>query len=86
MEQRRGKKDNNYVQFIQKLIENFSARFDDFLIGKELLLFIENPFLVVDTTEFSVKAKDMFESVDAAKIQLELIEFQESVVVKKTIL
>ena len=44
---------------------------------------MENPFLVVYTTEFSVKAKDMFKWVDAAKIQLELIEFQESVVVKK---
>ena len=65
------------------MIENFLARFDDFPIGKELLLFIENPFRVVDTTEFSVKTKDMFKWVDAAKIQLELIEFQESVVVKK---
>ena len=49
--------------------------FLDFSIEKELLLFIENPFLVVDSTEFLVKAKDIFKWVDAAKIQLELIEF-----------
>ena len=75
MEQFRRKKDNKYIQFIQKLIENFSARFDDFPIRKELPLFIENSFLVVDTTEFSVKAKDIFKWVDVAKIQLKLIEF-----------
>ena len=50
--------------------------------GKELLLFIENPFLGVDTTEFSVKANDIFKWVDAAKVQLELIEIQQNVVVK----
>ena len=65
------------------MIENFSTRFDDFPIGKKLLSFIKNPFLVVGTTEFSVKAKDIFKWVDAAKTQLELIEFQENVVVKK---
>ena len=55
----------------------------DFPIGKESLLFIENPFLVWEITEFSVKAKNMFKWVDAAKIQLELIEFHKNVMVKK---
>ena len=58
-------------------------RFGDISLGKQLLLFIENPFLVTNITEFSAEAKETGKWVDSAKIQLELIEFQENVAVKE---
>ena len=39
--QTQGDKDvRNHVDFIQKLIDNFKARFDDFTVGRELLLLL----------------------------------------------
>ena len=35
-----------YVDFIDKLIGNFCQRFDSFKLGHQLLLLIENPFLI----------------------------------------
>ena len=83
LEQCEGKKDTRYITFIEKLINNFAVRFGDFSLGKQLLLFIENPFLVTNITEFSAEAKEICKWVDSAKIQLELIEFQENVAVKE---
>jgi len=85
LEQRKGETDTKYVQFIEKLINNFKVRFDDFVLGKQLLLFIQNPFLVTDITEFSVEAKHTCKWVDAAKTQLELIDFQENVALKEVL-
>ena len=84
LKQGKGKKDNRYVQFIDKLINNFTVRFSDFSLGKYLLLFIKNPFLVTDIATFSAEAKDICKWIDAAKVQLELIEFQENVVMKES--
>ena len=72
------------MQFIDKLTNNFAVRFSNFSLGKYLLLFIENPFLVSDRATFSVKAKDVCKWRDTAKVQLELIEFQENIVVKES--
>ena len=47
------------------------------------MLFIENPFLATNITAFSAEAKETCKWVDSAKIQLELIEFQENVAVKE---
>ena len=84
LEQCKGKKDDRYVQFIDKLINNFIVRFSDFSLGKYLLLFIENPFLVTDIATFSAEPKDICKWIDAAKVQLELIEFQDNVVMKES--
>ena len=84
LEKCKGKKDDRYVQFIDKLINNFTVRFSDFSLGKYLLLFIENSFLVTDIATFSAKPKDICKWIDAAKVQLELIEFQENVVMKES--
>ncbi|XP_068241143.1 general transcription factor II-I repeat domain-containing protein 2A-like [Palaemon carinicauda] len=83
LEERKDEIDTKYVQFIEKLINNFKVRFDDFVLGKQLLLFIQNPFLVTDITEFSVEANLTWKWVDDAKIQLELIDFQENVALKQ---
>ena len=84
LEQCKGKKDDIYVQLIDKLRNSFAVRFSDFSLGKYLLLFIENPFLVTNIATFSVEAKDIWKSIDIAKVQLELIEFQENLVVKES--
>ncbi|XP_068241112.1 general transcription factor II-I repeat domain-containing protein 2B-like [Palaemon carinicauda] len=83
LEERKDETDTKYVQYIEKLINNFKVRFDDFVLGKQFLLFIQNPFLVTDITEFSVEANLTWKWVDAAKIQLELIDFQENVALKQ---
>ena len=72
------------MQVIDKLTNNFAVRFSDFSLGKYLLLFIENPFLVTDIATFSVEAKDVCNWIDTAKVQLELIEFQKNTVVKES--
>lgn len=83
LEQRNDETGTNHVQFIENLINNFKVRFDDFVLGNQLLLFIQNPFLVTDITEFSDEAKLACKWVDAAKIQLEIIDFQENVELKQ---
>lgn len=64
----------NHVDFIQKLMENFKARFDDITVGRELLLLIQNPFLVISVTKLSKEAKPIFRWVDVASLQIELQE------------
>ncbi|XP_068235579.1 SCAN domain-containing protein 3-like [Palaemon carinicauda] len=83
LEERKDERDTKYVQFIEKLINNFKVCFDDFVLGKQLLLFIQNPFLVIDITEFSVEPNLTWKWVDAARILLELIDFQENVALKQ---
>ena len=68
LKQCKGKKDDRYAQFIDKLMNNFAVCFSDFYMGKYLLLFIENPFLVTNIAKFLVKAKDFCKWIDAAKV------------------
>ena len=75
LEQRKGDTDIKYVLFIEKLIDNFKERFDDFVLREQLLLFIQNPFNLTNIAEFSMEAKLTFKWMDAAKIQLEMIDF-----------
>jgi len=37
---------HNYAEFLDKLIQNVQTRFEDFHLGKQVLLCIENPFFV----------------------------------------
>ena len=61
-----------------------TVRFSDFSLKKYLLLFIENPLLVTDIATFSVEVKDICKWIDAAKVQLELIESQKNIVLKES--
>ena len=61
------------VKFIEKWITNFSAKFGDFSLQKQLLLFLGNSFLVTDISEYSNQAKETWKWVNTAKIQIELI-------------
>nr|XP_061838269.1 protein FAM200A-like [Nerophis lumbriciformis] len=46
-----------HLEFLEKLIANFKTRFDGFILGKQVLLFIENPFLIRNVSAFSAEAK-----------------------------
>ena len=72
------------MQFIDKLTNNFAVRFNFFSLGKYSLLLIKNPFSVTDIATFSAEAKGISKRIDTAKVQLELIEFQENIVVKES--
>jgi len=39
---------SSFVDFIDKLIVNFSNRFDSFRFGQQLTMFIQNPFIITD--------------------------------------
>ncbi|MGH0125687.1 UNVERIFIED_CONTAM: hypothetical protein FKN15_071735 [Acipenser sinensis] len=66
-------------------MDNFKAHFDDFALGRQLLLFIQNPFLVTNVTEFSGEAKQTFRWVNVASLQMVLIELQENVALKEQV-
>jgi hypothetical protein len=72
-----------HVDFIQKLMDNFKTRSDDFTYGRERLLLIQNPFLVKNVTKLSEKAKQICRWVDVASLQMELIELHENVSLKE---
>ena len=75
LEQRKGNTDIRHVQVIEKLIDNFKERFDDFVLKEQLLLFIQNPFNLTNIAIFLMEAKLTFKWMDVAKIQLEVIDF-----------
>ena len=75
--------DVKYVQFIEKLIDNFKESFDDFVLREQLPLFIQNPIYPTNIAEFSMEAKLTFKWMDVAKIQLEIIDFQKNVSLKQ---
>lgn len=85
MEQTKGKGDHQrHVEFVEKLIENFKTRFDDFILGKQVLLCIHNPFLVRKVREFASEAQQIFPWATAASLQSELIDLQENIALKQT--
>lgn len=65
-----------YVAFIHKLIRNFSDRFNNFHLGQQLLLLIQNPFLIREVRGFSKEATQTFKWAHAGSLQLELIDLQ----------
>ncbi|KAL2081690.1 hypothetical protein ACEWY4_023543 [Coilia grayii] len=75
----------NYVEFLEKLIKNFETRFGDFPLGKQVLLFIENPFLVRNVTEFSHEALKVCPWACVASLQSELIDLQENLALQESL-
>jgi len=61
------------VKFIEKWTTNFSAKFGDFSLRKQLLRFLGNSFLVTVIRKYSNEAKETWKWVNTAKIQMELI-------------
>ncbi|XP_033971674.1 general transcription factor II-I repeat domain-containing protein 2-like [Trematomus bernacchii] len=76
LEQTKGEnRPQNHVEFLEKLIENFKTRFDDFRLGKQVLLDTS------EMSEFSAEAQHIFPW--AASLQSELIDLQENLALKE---
>ncbi|XP_071059414.1 zinc finger BED domain-containing protein 5-like [Pseudochaenichthys georgianus] len=67
----------NMKQFMTQLRENFSTRFDDFAITRDVLEFVRDPFSISLVGEFSANAKKLLQ-LDEAAIQIQLIDMQAS--------
>ncbi|CAL8373342.1 unnamed protein product [Boreogadus saida] len=60
-EQIQGERDvSPQVDFMDKLIGNFKKTFDSFGLGPQLLLLIQNPFLITDVRGFSKEVTQTF--------------------------
>ena len=67
---------------LQSLAKNFTERFGDFNIHKELLLFVRDPFAVDVSGSCAAEANTALPTVDEAAFQLELVKIQSSDVLK----
>ena len=72
-----------YVGFIDKLIGNFSQRFDSFKLGHQLLLLIENPFLIREIRGFSKEVQQTFKWAHPGSLQLELADLQADIALRE---
>ncbi|RXN20545.1 SCAN domain-containing 3-like isoform X2 [Labeo rohita] len=61
--------------FITQLKDNFSARFNDFFISRDVIGFVRDPFTISPSGEFSTNAVKML-PLDEAAIQSQLAEIQ----------
>lgn len=61
--------------FITQLRENFSARFDDFAISRDVIGFVRDLFTISPGGEFSANVRKVM-PLDEAAIQSELIDIQ----------
>ncbi len=83
-EQIQGERDiSPYVGFIDKLIGNFCQRFDSFNLGYQLLLLIENPFLIREIRGFSKEVTHTFKWAHPGSLQLELTDLQADVALRE---
>ncbi len=83
-DQVQGQRDvSSFVDFIDKLIVNFSNRFDSFRFGQQLTMFIQNPFLITDVMEFSKEVTQHFKWVNAGPLQMQLVDLQADVALKE---
>ncbi|XP_076137839.1 zinc finger BED domain-containing protein 5-like [Alosa pseudoharengus] len=69
------------TEFIDKLRANFQSRFRDYCVPREIVGFVRDP-LSTRSEEFSSLAKTTMSSLDEATLQLELIDFQSSSLVR----
>ncbi|KAK0132498.1 SCAN domain-containing protein 3 [Merluccius polli] len=71
-----------YVGFMHKLIGNFCERFDNFKLGDQLLLLIENPFLISEIRGFSKEVTQTFKWAHPGALQLELTDLKADVALR----
>ena len=76
-----GKVNELMTDFIKQLQDNFTSRFDDYFIPKELIAFVREPLQVKPGGDFSSQAREMIPSIDQAALEMELINFQSTSVV-----
>lgn len=83
LQQTNGNHHHHHLSFLERLSENFRERFDDFNVGKEVLLCITSPFLVKNVEEFSREAKSISPWASTASLQTELIDLQENLALRE---
>ncbi|KAF3832804.1 hypothetical protein F7725_026469 [Dissostichus mawsoni] len=66
------------VDFIKQLRANFTSRFEDYSIPKDIIAFVCDPLTVRPSGDFTSQAKQMIPSLDEAALEMELIDFQTS--------
>ncbi|XP_033987943.1 SCAN domain-containing protein 3-like [Trematomus bernacchii] len=66
------------VDFIKQLRANFTSRFEDYSIPKDIIAFVRDPLTVRPSGDFTSQAKQMIPSLDEAALEMELIDFQTS--------
>ncbi|KAL0146797.1 hypothetical protein M9458_057736 [Cirrhinus mrigala] len=76
-----GKVTELMVDFIKGLRANFISRFDDYSIPKDIIDFIRDP-AVKPADNFSSLAKEMIPSLDQAALEMEMVDFQTTSVVR----
>ncbi|XP_063960214.1 general transcription factor II-I repeat domain-containing protein 2A-like [Lytechinus pictus] len=81
-----GNHHHDHVSFLEKLADNFKSRFSDFCVGKQVLLCIGSPFLVKDLVELSRETTSIFPWANAGKLQTEMIDLQENLALKESLL
>uniref|UniRef100_A0A3B3Q8E9 HAT C-terminal dimerisation domain-containing protein n=1 Tax=Paramormyrops kingsleyae TaxID=1676925 RepID=A0A3B3Q8E9_9TELE len=69
------------VDFIKGLRANFTSRFDDYSIPKDIIDLIRDP-AVKPPNNFSSPAKEMIPSLDQAALEMEMVDFQTTSVVR----
>ncbi|CAJ1074342.1 PREDICTED: SCAN domain-containing protein 3-like [Xyrichtys novacula] len=72
-----------FVDFVDRLTENFSQRFDIFTLGQQLTLFIQDPFLITDVRGFSKEVTQLFKWAEAGPLQMELVDLQADMALKE---
>ncbi|TWW70935.1 Solute carrier family 22 member 13 [Takifugu flavidus] len=83
-DQVQGKRDvSSFVDFVNKLIVNFSKRFDSFCFGQQLTIFIRNPFLITDVRGYSKEVTHLFKWANVAPLQMELVDLQAYVALRE---
>ncbi|MGH0127788.1 UNVERIFIED_CONTAM: hypothetical protein FKN15_032093 [Acipenser sinensis] len=67
---------------LDRLLQNFQHRFQEFESVKDVFLFVKNPFVVQANGTWCDQAKASFPDVEKAKLQLKLIDLQSDEVLK----
>ncbi|XP_034150622.1 zinc finger BED domain-containing protein 5-like [Esox lucius] len=68
--------------FIKQLRANFSSRLEDFSVPNEVIAFVRDPLTTRPSGEFSTLVKTILPSLDEAKFEMELIDFQTTSLIK----
>lgn len=71
------------TDFMTKLTENFTERFQGFTILIEVLQFACDPFSIKPEADFCVKAKEVMSFIDESIFQMELVDVQSSFALKQ---
>ncbi|XDV21802.1 hypothetical protein PO909_026822 [Leuciscus waleckii] len=66
------------IEFMTKLTENFSDRFQGFSLPMEVMQFTRDPFSINHDSNFIAKVKELMPNIDESALQLEMIDIQSS--------